>query len=82
MLFTCRVPNFSRGIGIHRHDSKSDDQVRPYRAGICRHETGHNDSDDEWLYLPETLYAFMLISVISAGTGPYSLDALIVGLME
>jgi uncharacterized membrane protein YphA (DoxX/SURF4 family) len=35
------------------------------------------DRIDDWLYLPETLYAFMLIMVISAGAGPYSLDALI-----
>jgi uncharacterized membrane protein YphA (DoxX/SURF4 family) len=32
------------------------------------------DRIDDWLYLPETLYAFMLIMVISAGAGPYSLD--------
>jgi uncharacterized membrane protein YphA (DoxX/SURF4 family) len=37
------------------------------------------DRIDDWLYLPETLYAFMLIMVISAGAGPYSLDALILG---
>ena len=40
------------------------------------------DRIDDWLYLPETLYAFMLIVVISAGAGPYSLDALILGLMH
>jgi uncharacterized membrane protein YphA (DoxX/SURF4 family) len=40
------------------------------------------DRIDDWLYLPETLYAFMLIVVISAGAGPYSLDALIVNLMN
>ena len=38
------------------------------------------DRIDDWLYLPETLYAFMLIVVIAAGAGPYSLDALILGL--
>ena len=37
------------------------------------------DRIDDWLYLPETLYAFMLILVVSAGAGPYSLDALILG---
>ena len=37
---------------------------------------------DDWLYVPETLYAFMLIVVISAGAGPYSLDALIVHLID
>ncbi len=43
-----------------------------------------NESDriDDWLYLPETLYAFMLIIVISAGAGPYSIDALILGLID
>lgn len=40
------------------------------------------DRIDDWLYLPETLYAFMLFIVISAGAGPYSLDALILGLMN
>jgi uncharacterized membrane protein YphA (DoxX/SURF4 family) len=39
------------------------------------------DRIDDWLYLPETLYTFMLIMVISAGAGPYSLDALILGLI-
>ena len=40
------------------------------------------DRVDDWLYLPETLYAVMLIVVISAGAGPYSLDAVILGLIE
>jgi uncharacterized membrane protein YphA (DoxX/SURF4 family) len=40
------------------------------------------DRIDDWLYLPETLYAVMLIVVISAGAGPYSLDAVILGLMN
>jgi uncharacterized membrane protein YphA (DoxX/SURF4 family) len=40
------------------------------------------DRIDDWLYLPEVLYAFMLIMVISAGAGPYSLDALILDLMN
>ena len=40
------------------------------------------DRIDDWLYLPETLYAFMLLVVISAGAGPYSLDALILGLIN
>ena len=39
------------------------------------------DRIDDWLYLPETLYAFMLITVVSASAGPYSIDALIMGLM-
>jgi uncharacterized membrane protein YphA (DoxX/SURF4 family) len=40
------------------------------------------DRIDDWLYLPETLYAVMLIVVISAGAGPYSLDAVIRGLID
>ena len=41
-----------------------------------------SDRIDDWLYLPETLYAFMLIIVVSLGAGPYSLDALILRLMN
>src|SRR3984885_13885067 len=41
-----------------------------------------DDRIDDWLYLPETLYAFMLIMVISAGAGPYSLDAAILILVN
>ena len=40
------------------------------------------DRIDDWLYVPETLYVFMLIMVVSAGAGPYSLDAVILGLIE
>jgi len=40
------------------------------------------DRIDDFLYLPETLYAFMLIMVVSAGAGPYSLDAVILSLMN
>jgi len=40
------------------------------------------DRIDDWLYLPEVLYAFMLIMVISAGAGPYSLDAAILRLID
>ena len=40
------------------------------------------DRIDDWLYLPETLYAFMLIVVISAGAGPYSVDAAILHLIN
>jgi uncharacterized membrane protein YphA (DoxX/SURF4 family) len=40
------------------------------------------DRIDDWLYLPETLYAVMLIMVISAGGGPYSLDAVIPSLID
>jgi len=40
------------------------------------------DRIDDWLYVPETLYVFMLILVVSAGAGPYSLDAVILGLVD
>lgn len=40
------------------------------------------DRIDDWLYLPEVLYAFMLIVVLSAGAGPYSIDALILRLID
>ena len=40
------------------------------------------DRIDDWLYLPETLYAVMLIQVISAGAGPFSFDALILNLIN
>jgi uncharacterized membrane protein YphA (DoxX/SURF4 family) len=40
------------------------------------------DRIDDWLYLPEILYVFMLITVVSAGAGPYSLDAVIKGLID
>jgi putative oxidoreductase len=40
------------------------------------------DRIDDWLNLPEVLYAFMLIVVVSAGAGPYSLDAFIWGLID
>ena len=40
------------------------------------------DRIDDFLYLPEVLYAFMLIMVVSAGAGPYSLDAAILGLID
>ncbi len=39
------------------------------------------DRIDDWLYLPETIYAFLLILIISAGAGPYSLDAVIKSLI-
>ena len=40
------------------------------------------DRLDDFLYLPETLYASMLVIVVAAGAGPYSLDALILHLMS
>jgi uncharacterized membrane protein YphA (DoxX/SURF4 family) len=40
------------------------------------------DGIDDWLYLPETLYAFLLILIISAGAGPYSVDAVISSLIS
>ena len=35
------------------------------------------DRISDWLYLPEILYAFMLVMFVAAGAGPYSLDAVI-----
>ncbi|HTT85113.1 MAG TPA: DoxX family membrane protein [Rhizomicrobium sp.] len=40
------------------------------------------DRLDDFLYLPEVLYAFLLIMVVSAGAGPYSIDALILNFMN
>jgi uncharacterized membrane protein YphA (DoxX/SURF4 family) len=40
------------------------------------------DRIDDWLYLPETIYSFLLILIISAGAGPYSLDAAIWSLIN
>jgi uncharacterized membrane protein YphA (DoxX/SURF4 family) len=40
------------------------------------------DRIDDWLYLPEILYAFILIMFVSAGAGPYSLDAAILRLID
>jgi putative oxidoreductase len=36
----------------------------------------------DWLYLPETLYGFMLLIIVSAGAGPYSVDSAIIALMR
>jgi len=46
--------------------------------GLGIHVVGFNQwwvPTADWLYLPEILYVFMLITVVSAGAGPYSLDA-------
>jgi uncharacterized membrane protein YphA (DoxX/SURF4 family) len=40
------------------------------------------DRISDWLYLPEVLYAFMLVMFISAGAGPYSLDAAILHMID
>jgi Pyridine nucleotide-disulphide oxidoreductase len=40
------------------------------------------DRIDDWLYLPEILYVFLLITVVSAGARPYNLDALILPLIR
>jgi uncharacterized membrane protein YphA (DoxX/SURF4 family) len=52
------------------------DRIKAYKP------IDEDDRIDDWLYLPETLYAFMLIIVISAGAGPYSLDAAILSLIN
>jgi len=38
------------------------------------------DRISDWLYLPEILYAFILVMFVSAAAGPYSLDAAILRL--
>jgi uncharacterized membrane protein YphA (DoxX/SURF4 family) len=38
------------------------------------------DRIGDWLYLPEILYAFILVMFVSAGAGPYSVDAVILRL--
>ncbi len=48
-------------------------RIRSYKA------IDEADRIDDWLYLPETPYAFMLIMIICAGAGPYSLDAAVRG---
>lgn len=40
------------------------------------------DRIDNWLYLPEVLYAFILIMFVAAGAGPYSLDAAILRVID
>jgi uncharacterized membrane protein YphA (DoxX/SURF4 family) len=35
------------------------------------------DRIDDWLYQPETMYAFMLLYFIAAGAGPVSVDQLL-----
>jgi uncharacterized membrane protein YphA (DoxX/SURF4 family) len=40
------------------------------------------DRIDDWLYLPETLYAFMLLLVIAFGAGRYSVDSWIVSAID
>jgi hypothetical protein len=51
-------------------------------TGIMAEPINEADRIDDWLYLPETLYALVLIIVVTAGAGPYNLDALILGLMN
>ncbi len=53
----------------------------PQRIKVM-HPIDKADRIDNWLYLPELLYVFMLILVISAGAGPYSLDAVVFGLIN
>ena len=62
--------------------SSSSPSPRPGGSDQLYKPIDEADRIDDWLYLPETLYAFMLIIVVSAGAGPFSLDALILGLMN
>jgi hypothetical protein len=61
--------------------SKVAETSGPQRIGVYK-PIDEADRIDDWLYLPEVLYAFMLIMVVSADAGPYSLDALILGLID
>ena len=70
----CRVTDLALDVRRHRHSGQQ--RIKLYKP------IDEADRIDDWLYLPEILYAFMLITVISAGAGPYSLDALILGLMD
>lgn len=53
----------------------------PQRINLSR-PIDRADRIDDWLYVPETLYVFMLVLIVSAGAGPYSLDAAILGLID
>ncbi len=79
-------PALQRPVGLGAHSPRSacwSSSSSPWRRrGRQRKSKLYKPIDradhlDDWLYLPETLYAFMLIVVISLGAGPYSLDALI-----
>ena len=61
--------------------SKVAETSGPQRIGVYK-PIDEADRIDDWVYLPEVLYAFTLIMVVSAGAGPYSLDALILGLID
>jgi hypothetical protein len=58
------------------HHPRRDRHIRA-AANQTLQPVDSGDRIDDWLYLPETLYAFMLIIIVSAGAGPYRLDALI-----
>jgi hypothetical protein len=60
--------------------SRSPSTASRSECSLCS-RADEADRIDDWLYLPEILYAFMLIMVVSAGAGPYSIDALILGLI-
>jgi uncharacterized membrane protein YphA (DoxX/SURF4 family) len=53
----------------------------PQRINLSR-PIDRADRIDDWLYVPETLYVFMLVLIVAAGAGPYSLDAVILGLID
>jgi hypothetical protein len=70
----CRVTDLAFDRCRHRY-------VRP-PAHQALQPIDEADRIDDWLYLPETLYAFMLIVIVSTGAGPYSLNAPFLGLMN
>jgi hypothetical protein len=58
------------------------DGMPSYTVSIMEFQDSKVARIDDWLYLPEVLYAFMLIMVLSAGAGPYSVDTLILGVID
>ena len=38
-------PDFPRGIGVHRRDAESNDEIWPYRKCVCRHQSRRDDSN-------------------------------------
>ena len=76
-----RALGATRGAWLAFPHTRRHRDVRRRRIKLYK-PIDRGDRIDDWLYLPETLYAFMLIIIVSAGAGPYSLDALILGLIN
>ena len=61
---------------------KRTSQGRLHSDRSCPKTSKETSNADDWLFYRRRFYAFMLIIVVSAGAGPYSLDALTLGLMN